>query len=70
MFCLSCGETPWQSEAGRMAVPFDGINLCVRCWFKNEDFWQGKWRITEQCKYALDKAEIEIPFPQMDVHMR
>lgn len=38
--------------------------------FKNEDFWQGKWRITEQCKYALDKAEIEIPFPQMDVHMR
>ena len=47
-----------------------GINLCVHCWFKNEDFWQGKWRITEQCKYALDKAEIEIPFPQMDVHMR
>ena len=47
-----------------------GINLCVRCWFKNEDFWRGKWRITEQCKYALDKAEIEIPFPQMDVHMR
>ena len=47
-----------------------GINLCVRCWFKNEDFWQGKWRITEQCKYALDKAGIEIPFPQMDVHMR
>ena len=47
-----------------------GINLCVRCWIKNEDFWQGKWRITEQCKYALDKAEIEIPFPQMDVHMR
>ena len=27
VFCLSCGETPWQSEAGRMAVPFDGINL-------------------------------------------
>ena len=21
-------------------------------------------------EYALDKAEIEIPFPQMDVHMR
>lgn len=47
-----------------------GINLCVRCWFKNEDFWQGKWRITENCKYVLDEAGIEIPFPQMDVHMR
>ena len=45
------------------------INVCVRCWFKNEDFWQGKWRITEQCKYALDKAEIEIPFPQMQVQV-
>lgn len=47
-----------------------GINLCVRCWFANEDYWEGKWRITEQCKYALDEAGIEIPFPQMDVHMK
>ena len=47
-----------------------GVNLCVRCWFKNEDYWQGKWRIAEQCKYALDEAGIEIPFPQVDVHMR
>jgi len=46
------------------------INLKVRCWFKNEDFWQGKWRITENCKYALDEAGIEIPFNQLDVHMR
>ena len=47
-----------------------GVNLCVRCWFKNEDYWKGKWRIAEQCKYALDEAGIEIPFPQVDVHMR
>ena len=52
------------------ALADSGINLCVRCWFKNEDFWKGKWRITEQCKYTLDEAGIEIPFPQMDVHMR
>ena len=52
------------------ALADSGITLCVRCWFKNEDFWKGKWRITEQCKYTLDEAGIEIPFPQMDVHMR
>lgn len=46
------------------------VNLDVRCWFKNEDFWPGKWRITENCKYALDQAGIEIPYPQMDVHMK
>lgn len=45
------------------------INLKIRCWFKNEDFWHGKWRITEKCKYALDEAGIEIPFNQLDVHM-
>lgn len=46
------------------------IKLLVRCWFLNEDYWKGKWRLNEECKYALDKAGIEIPFPQMDVHMK
>ena len=46
------------------------VNLGVRCWFNNEDFWAGKWRITENCKYALDNAGIEIPFPQVDVHLQ
>lgn len=45
------------------------INLGVRCWFKNEDYWTGMWRINENMKYALDAANIEIPFPQMDVHL-
>lgn len=46
------------------------VRLNVRCWFANEDYWEGKWRITEKCKYALDEAGIEIPFPQIDVHMK
>lgn len=44
------------------------VKLCARCWFQNEDYWQGKWRITENCKLALDKAGIAIPFSQIDVH--
>lgn len=47
-----------------------GVILNVRCWFANEDYWEGKWRVTENCKYALDEAGIEIPFRQLDVHMR
>lgn len=46
-----------------------GVVLGVRCWFKQEDFWTGKWRVTENCKLALDEAGIEIPFPQLDVHL-
>ena len=45
------------------------VIIGVRCWFKHEDFWSGKWRITENCKLALDRAGIEIPFNQMDVHL-
>ncbi len=45
------------------------IKIGVRCWFNNDDFWEGKWRVTENLKYALDAANIKIPFPQMDVHV-
>ncbi len=45
------------------------VNLGVRCWFGQEDFWAGKWRVTENCKLALDAAGIEIPFNQLDVHV-
>ena len=46
-----------------------GVNLKVRCWSRNEDYWETKWRLTENVKYALDEARISIPFPQMDVHL-
>ncbi len=46
------------------------VILNVRCWFTNEDYWEGKWRITENCKYALDEAGIEIPYNQLDVHVK
>lgn len=44
------------------------INLGIRCWVKKEDYWETKWRLTEETKYTLDAAGIEIPFPQLDVH--
>lgn len=46
------------------------VVLVLRCWFKNEDFWTGKWRITERAKLALDQNGIAIPFPQIDVHLQ
>ena len=44
------------------------VNLTVRGWVKQEDYWPAIWRMTEKVKYALDDAGITIPFPQMDVH--
>ena len=46
------------------------VNIGVRCWVANEDYWYARWRIIEEIKLALDKAEIEIPFQQLDVHLQ
>lgn len=46
------------------------VILGIRCWFLNEDYWPGKWRILEASKMALDEAGVAIPYPQMDVHVR
>jgi len=46
-----------------------GIQMNVRCWVNTDVFWPAKFRITENIKYALDAAGIEIPYPQMDVHI-
>lgn len=45
------------------------VEIGVRCWFRQEEFWPGKWRVTENCKLALDAADIEIPYPQLEVHL-
>ena len=42
----------------------------IRIWVKTEDYWDAKWRMNENIKYALDENEIEIPYPQMDVTIR
>jgi len=46
-----------------------GVDMGVRCWVKQEDYWTVLWRVTENCKLALDKNGIEIPFNQLDVHV-
>lgn len=52
------------------ALGDSAIQLIVRCWFTNEEYWDGRYRLTEGVKIALDRAGIRIPYPQMDVHMR
>lgn len=44
------------------------VIMGIRCWVKSKDYWNSKWKITEDIKYALDKAGIKIPYPQLDVH--
>ena len=47
-----------------------GVTLGLQSWVEGANYWLAKWDITEKCKLALDENQIEIPFPQVDVHMR
>lgn len=46
------------------------VTLGLRIWVKTEDYWNVKWRMTEQIKYAFDEKQIEIPYQKMDVSIR
>lgn len=45
------------------------LNFVVRPWVKASDYWALKWDMNERVKQAFDEAGINIPYPQMDVHM-
>ena len=45
------------------------VNWSVRVWAKSDEFGAVKQAATRAVKLALDEANIEIPFPQMDVHV-
>lgn len=45
------------------------VNLSLRYWSKNEDFWNLRWLVLEEGKSRLEAAGIVIPFPQRDVHL-
>ncbi len=39
------------------------VNFAVRPWCNTSDYWNVYFEVTEQVKYDLDKAGIEIPYP-------
>ncbi len=39
------------------------VNFAVRPWCNTEDYWDVYFDVTEQAKYDLDRAGIEIPYP-------
>jgi small conductance mechanosensitive channel len=46
------------------------VNMSARVWVKTPDYWDVFFANLERIKESLDKNNIEIPFPQRDLHMR
>jgi len=45
------------------------VNLTLRAWAANADFWNVHFELIETVKKAFDSRGIAIPFPQRDVHL-
>lgn len=46
------------------------LDFTVRAWCKTKDYWDAYFEINESIKQALDKNNIEIPFPKLDVSIK
>ncbi|MCO4799432.1 MAG: mechanosensitive ion channel [Colwelliaceae bacterium] len=47
----------------------NSVNFVVRPWVKTENYWPVYFALLESIKVELDKAGIEIPYPQLSVHV-
>lgn len=45
------------------------VNLQLRGWTANADFWQTQWDLNKRIKEEIEKAGLSIPFPQCSVHV-
>ncbi|MCM1330629.1 MAG: mechanosensitive ion channel [Ruminococcus sp.] len=45
------------------------LNITVRVWTKNADYWEVYFDLIEQVKEKFDKENIVIPYNQIDVHI-
>ena len=46
------------------------INFIVKAWCKTEDYWTVYYDLLETVKIKFDEENINIPYPQMDLHIQ
>ena len=46
------------------------VVMGFRAWVKTEEYWNTRWDMNEKIKERFDQEGIEIPYNQLDVHIR
>ncbi|OIQ38905.1 MAG: mechanosensitive ion channel protein MscS [Bacteroidetes bacterium MedPE-SWsnd-G1] len=54
---------------GVSALADSSVNFAVRAWVKAEDYWDVFFALNENVYKTFEKEGLNIPFPQMDVHV-
>lgn len=52
------------------ALADSSVNITVRVWTKKEDYWDVHFDMNERVYTEFEKHGLNIPFPQMDLHLR
>lgn len=47
----------------------NSVNFAVRCWTRSSDYWDVFFDMNEKIYNAFNEKGLNIPFPQMDVHL-
>lgn len=71
--CAECNPLVLESPAPTVFVSDhadSAVKLTFRVFVKSIDYWKVRAELLEASLKALSKAGLEIPFPQLDVHMK
>lgn len=52
------------------ALSTNSVTIGGRGWTLVENYWTARWKILERIKLEFDEAGIEIPYSQLDVHIK
>ena len=73
---LSSREDPdTKSDTGEMVVFVDeladsAVIMGLRVWVATDKYWPAKWRLNELIKESFDANGIEIPYNQLQIHVK
>ena len=70
--CAQADERILTDPAAKVMIISHGessIGIRLRVWVRSEDYWDVNFAIIEQVKRSFDQFGVEIPFPQLDVHL-
>ena len=62
-------QEPAEPFVALSAMADSSVNLAARVWVKGENYWPVFFETNEKVYEAMNEAGINIPFPQMDVHL-
>ncbi len=70
--CAQADERVLTDPAAKVMITAhndSSIGIRLRVWVKSEDYWDVNFALMEQVKRSFDQFGVEIPFPQLDVHL-